>query len=105
MNVLMPHARTEPPTVCHKVNNQCSRTRVKETVIRTETPAGVQSGKHPGAEESGSNCQIRFNRTIFHELSRVIRTLNPPSVIVERDDGGETDAVERPTNMPIEKLF
>ena len=35
MNVLMPHARTEPPTVCHKVNNQYSRTRVKETVIRT----------------------------------------------------------------------
>ena len=38
-------------------------------------------------------------------LGRVIRTFDVPSVIVQRDDAGEADAVERPSNVPVKELF
>ena len=34
-----------------------------------------------------------------------LRTLDPPAIVVQRDNAGEADLVERPAYVPVEKLY
>ena len=33
------------------------------------------------------------------------RTLDPPAIVIQGDDAGEADLIERPAYVPVEKLY
>ena len=97
----MPHARIEPLTVMLE-----SRGKVYELGgygSRTEAPTCVETGKHASAEERRSD--FICHKAIVGQTKIELRTLDPPAIVVQGDDAGESDLVERPAYVPVEKLY
>ena len=60
------------------------------------------TAEHPSSEESGGDCHVMLDRVT--RATRLKLTLQNPAVVLQANHASETNSIQSPADVPIQKL-